>query len=367
MRGVELIKRFDRIKRVVWIVIGTTLALAGLTVTVLAHAESPQDALLRRISDKALRMGDRGPEVAELQQMLLRAGADPGRIDGIFGPLTEAALRQAQTWIGVEADGLAGRNTVTALEQAPAKAATTDRTVAPPAASSSRVVAMMADRAQAPSATLVVLQADAVPALAQSTPVTPATPAAETEPFALTFNGAPDPAVLPQVLQALQRHDMKATFFVTGRAAADQPELLRAIAAAGHEVASNGQEETDIRRLSPAELGAQVRQASRAIAAATGQAPAWFRPPLGLFNQTVRAAAEEAGMQWALWTNVGAPDRPELSPAELVTRLTGAVHPGSVLLLHQDRPATVAALDGLLASLKAQGYRSVTLSDLGGF
>jgi peptidoglycan hydrolase-like protein with peptidoglycan-binding domain len=67
------------------------------------------------LGSRAMRNGNRGWDVAALQYLLQRAGSGPGRADGIFGPLTEAAVRHAQEAAGVGVDGIAGPETVRAL------------------------------------------------------------------------------------------------------------------------------------------------------------------------------------------------------------------------------------------------------------
>ncbi|WP_406414733.1 peptidoglycan-binding protein [Streptomyces sp. NBC_01614] len=61
--------------------------------------------------------GHAGPEVAEAQCLLRRAGISPGGIDGIFGPLTEAAVRRAQQRAGLVVDGIIGPHTWKALRR----------------------------------------------------------------------------------------------------------------------------------------------------------------------------------------------------------------------------------------------------------
>jgi peptidoglycan/xylan/chitin deacetylase (PgdA/CDA1 family) len=337
------------------------LTAGALAATVAAHAESPAEALQRRVAVKALRRGDTGPEVTALQQLLRQVGVDPGKVDGIFGPLTEQAVRQAQVQAGVGVDGLAGRATVGALSAAPVAA---KPAVAPVAASTTTSAMVRASDGvtgpRAPTATLVSYLA-----APESVPENPPEPPAEPDRFALTFNGVPDPNLLPPILEALRRHDMKATFFVYGQTAQEQPDLLRQIVDAGHEIGNNGIQDLDMRRLTPSVMGAQVRASNRAIKEATGQAPVWFRPPRGLATQQVRETARSNGLRWTMWTNVTVTDSAESSPEELAAALESTVYPGAVLMLHQDRPATVAALDGLLAQLAFRGYRGTTLSDLG--
>jgi len=70
------------------------------------------------LGSRAMRRGDRGWDVAALQYLLQRAGSGAGRADGLFGPLTEAAVRRAQEAAGVGVDGIAGPETLRALRGA---------------------------------------------------------------------------------------------------------------------------------------------------------------------------------------------------------------------------------------------------------
>lgn len=64
---------------------------------------------------RAMRLGNNGWDVAALQFLLLRRGYGPGRIDGAFGPLTQAAVLRAQRSLGLAVDGIAGPQTIRAL------------------------------------------------------------------------------------------------------------------------------------------------------------------------------------------------------------------------------------------------------------
>ncbi|HEY9835168.1 MAG TPA: peptidoglycan-binding protein, partial [Stenomitos sp.] len=66
-------------------------------------------------SAPVLRLGDRGPEVTNLQQELRQRGFNPGRVDGVYGSQTQEAVRQFQSTRDLFADGIAGRETLTAL------------------------------------------------------------------------------------------------------------------------------------------------------------------------------------------------------------------------------------------------------------
>ena len=307
-------------------------------------AEAPLSQMLA--GQRALRKGDRGPAVAALQRLLQEQGFDPVLVDGIFGPLTERAVREAQGALGLARDGLAGVQTTSALEArkgrepnvVPAEQITHD------------------DGPRQPTATLILHTAEAAePA--------PASPPVAQEQFALTFNGALDRDLLPGILGRLREHNMKATFFVTAAAANESPDLIAQIAAEGHEIGLGGLSQAPMVGLSEREMRRQLTQGSRALAAAAGRAPAWFRPPQGLVNDRLLGVTKELGLQTTLWTNVAVTDHPDRTPAELAEGLAAAAYPGSVLMIHQDRPRTVETLGPLLDQLTAKGLTSVTLSN----
>jgi murein DD-endopeptidase MepM/ murein hydrolase activator NlpD len=67
------------------------------------------------LGSRVMRSGDRGWDVAAMQYLLQRSGHGPGRADGVFGPLTDGAVRRAQANAGIAVDGLAGPTTIAAL------------------------------------------------------------------------------------------------------------------------------------------------------------------------------------------------------------------------------------------------------------
>jgi peptidoglycan/xylan/chitin deacetylase (PgdA/CDA1 family) len=210
-----------------------------------------------------------------------------------------------------------------------------------------------------PTSTLVVHQV-----IAAAPAEAPLQPAAASAQFALTFNGAPDASLLPGILGALKQYGMHATFFVTGQAAQERPDLVAQIVAAGHEVADGGLSGEAMATLGPRDAKAQLQKAQAAIAKAAGKAPSYFRPPMGAMSQPLADAATALGMQTVLWTNVGVTDDPAADPAQLANRLLDAVYPGSVLMLHQDRPVAATVLDDHLKALAGRSMQSVTLSEL---
>lgn len=341
-------------RRTLWLWILSLTLLVVIPGVVAARSEAAGETVLSRtlIGHKALRLGDRGPAVAALQRLLQARGFDPVKLDGIYGSLTERAVREAQAALGLTRDGLAGVLTVSALEARPAGASAAAAPAATPAARPAVVKADIfhaaGEGAREPSAKLVLHDAPApVPAL-----------------FALTFNGAPDPALLPSLLETLRRHDMKATFFVTGTYAEARPGLLAAIAAEGHEIGLNGWTQEPMTGLTDRQIRLQLTRAQRAVKAAVGREATWFRPPRGMGTDLLTSAAADLGMTATLWTNVAVTDHPDLSPAEMADLLQQVAHAGSVVMVHADRPTTVAAMEPFLKGLAGRGVRSTGMSDL---
>ncbi|MGE5676342.1 MAG: polysaccharide deacetylase family protein [Mycobacterium leprae] len=299
-----------------------------------------------------LKRGDRGEAVRELQNLLKQAGCDPGKVDGIFGPLTENGVKCAQQAFALKVDGVAEPALLTALRTPPAPKVAATTPAAPAAQTGAGATRQVADLVFYPAAG--VESATAPGQAQQQSP----------DLIALTFNGDPDPELLPQILAALKKYGMQATFFIRGAAAEQAPSWVASIAAAGHAVENNGYAALDMTGISQAAMGAQIQRASTAIAKATGRKPAYFRPPSGRFSGQLSRAAAEQGMGLVLWTNVAVTDRAESDPAELADQFAAAAYPGAILMLHQDRPNTVKSLESLLHNLRDHGYQSVTMSRL---
>ncbi|MDB5368469.1 MAG: Polysaccharide deacetylase [Roseomonas sp.] len=185
---------------------------------------------------------------------------------------------------------------------------------------------------------------------------------------ALTFDDGPDPLLTPLALDLLAAQDARASFFLIGAKARRHPELVRAILARGHTVENH----TDTHPLHFAAFGVaaqrrQILRAQAAIEAAGGQAPRYFRPPVGLRSPLLDPVLAGTGLRHASWTRRGA-DGLLSDPARILRRLR-RVAAGDVVLLHDGtwranatgQPPLLTVLPALLARLRAQGLRCVPL------
>jgi peptidoglycan/xylan/chitin deacetylase (PgdA/CDA1 family) len=197
----------------------------------------------------------------------------------------------------------------------------------------------------------------------------PARPGAKR--VALTFDDGPNPDVTPAVLDLLEEHGARASFFCIGREVERHPGLARAIADRGHQVENHSY--THSHRfgfLGPSRLHREIDDAQQAIASATGRRPGLFRAPAGIRNPFVQPALDGLGLQLVSWTRRGF-DTVSRRPARVLSRLLKGLAPGDILLLHDGAPVggpprravALEALPLLLNALAAHGLSSVPVAE----
>jgi peptidoglycan/xylan/chitin deacetylase (PgdA/CDA1 family) len=197
----------------------------------------------------------------------------------------------------------------------------------------------------------------------------PAASAARNE-IALTIDDGPDPEVTPRVLDLLDRHGARATFFCIGQRARRHPELCREIVARGHAVENHSEHHRhNFSLLGMRGFACEIEAGQETLRAITGRTPQFFRAPAGLRNPFLDPVLARLGLRLAAWTRRGFDTRTG-DAAQVVRRLIGDVRAGSILLLHDGNcartadgePVILAVLPALLDAGHAAGLRFVTLS-----
>jgi peptidoglycan/xylan/chitin deacetylase (PgdA/CDA1 family) len=177
--------------------------------------------------------------------------------------------------------------------------------------------------------------------------------------LALTFDDGPSAAVTPQILDVLAREQVKATFFVVGLHVAGNEQILQREHREGHEIGNHSWSHPDLTLLSPEDAQAQIQATQTAISNTGVPAPTVLRPPYGAANDMLLAHNNLSIVRW----NVDPADWQSLDPVKIDQDLLAHVHPGSIVLLHDIYPTTVAALGPALDVLKQQ-YQFLTVSQL---
>ena len=190
----------------------------------------------------------------------------------------------------------------------------------------------------------------------------PDTLALEPKEVVLTFDDGPNPKYTPKVLDALDRHCVKATFFEVGRWAETFPEVTKDIADRGHTIGSHSwSHPPNLGRL-PLDKAKQEIERGFAVlkAAAGGRVAPFFRYPGLNDSPELNTYLAEAGIA-VISCDIGTDDWMNVGAASIVKRtLARLEHKGKgILLFHDRKPATATALPLLLDELKARGYRVV--------
>ncbi len=188
--------------------------------------------------------------------------------------------------------------------------------------------------------------------------------------WALTIDDGPDPEVTPNVLDILDAHHAKATFFCIAERVQRHPHIAAQILARGHSIQNHSHAHPHAFSLwGTRRIEAELRRAQDVLAAHGVQARC-FRAPAGLRNIFLAPVLHRMGLRLVSWTRRGYDTRE--SRAQVVfARLQPAIEGGAILLLHDGhsarnaagRPVVLDVLPMLLDAAHAKGLRSVTLPE----
>ncbi|MGB0065047.1 MAG: polysaccharide deacetylase family protein [Terracidiphilus sp.] len=191
--------------------------------------------------------------------------------------------------------------------------------------------------------------------------------------LALTFDDGPNATWTPRLLDALAKHDVRATFFLLGGRADSQPELVRQMAAAGHTIGNHSWSHPNLARTPAARVREELKQTNDALEQILGKPVRFFRPPYGGRRPAVFRIARELNLTPVLW-NAMASDWIEPSAGQIAANLTRKIdelarggHAANILLHdggHRDpaanRAPSVMAAEMLLDRYAAT-HRFVTV------
>ena len=184
--------------------------------------------------------------------------------------------------------------------------------------------------------------------------------------IALTFDDGPDPEITPKVLDLLDRHQAKASFFCVGDKATAHPDVVREIVRRGHSVENHSLRHSGFFGfLFLGGLRKEIGAAQSAIAAVAGRPPAFFRSPMGIRNPFLDPVIAQLGLTYISWTRRGF-DTIARNPQAVLQRLIRGLAAGDILLLHDRRtgpadPPVLEVLPVLLQNIAAAGLKPVSL------
>ncbi len=189
---------------------------------------------------------------------------------------------------------------------------------------------------------------------------------------ALTFDDGPNEPYTLQVLDILDRHNIKATFFMIGKNVEKFPATAGKVAEAGHVIGNHTYSHRGPLLNTPLQAAKEIQRAEDVIKKATSvNSLCLFRPPYGATSRWVLRQAERGGYVISLWS-VNAGDWRRADPRKITTKVVSEVEEGAIILMHDgrnlaaghDRTSTVTALPGIIVLLKNKGYNFVTIPQL---
>jgi peptidoglycan/xylan/chitin deacetylase (PgdA/CDA1 family) len=189
--------------------------------------------------------------------------------------------------------------------------------------------------------------------------------------LALTYDDGPNDPWTPRLLELLERHSVKATFFVLGRFVVQKPEIARAIVHAGHEVGIHTWDHPNLIFATPSATRSQIERTQSIIFDTTGYHCTLMRPPFGARTPLTVRAIRSLGLTPVMW-NVTCYDWKSISAKKIVAHAERQMRGGDVILLHDggyramgaDRSHSVAASNSIIERYKNRGHAFATISQM---
>ena len=181
--------------------------------------------------------------------------------------------------------------------------------------------------------------------------------------ISITINCAWEASDIDQILDVLDRCNVKTTFFMVGDWVDRFPEQTRKIAEKGHEIANHSNSHPHVNNLNYEQNVEEIKKCTEKIKNITGKEVKLYRCPYGEYNDTVIKAAldnEYKVIQWSIDTL----DYEGLDESQMWERINKNLKNGSIILMHNGTENTANSLEGIIKNIQKKGYNIVKVSDL---
>jgi peptidoglycan/xylan/chitin deacetylase (PgdA/CDA1 family) len=187
---------------------------------------------------------------------------------------------------------------------------------------------------------------------------------------ALTFDDGPDPLATPQVLELLLKHQVKATFFVTGKKAAEHPELIKEILVHGHSIGNHSYSHDNLLMFRRIKTIADEIESAQNVLSDFGIVPLAFRPPVGITGPRLRPALLDSGM-YVVNFSCRAGDGGNRWIKNISKKILKRIRPGDIVVLHDVRPHQQSLymywlneIDLIVSGIKEKGLAVLPLAEI---
>ncbi len=184
--------------------------------------------------------------------------------------------------------------------------------------------------------------------------------------IALTVDDGPWPETTEQMLDIFKENDIKATFFWIGKSLETSPDIARRVVAQGHAIGNHTWHHW-YDPMDAATAASEIDRTAKLIYETTGVKTTYFRPPGGVLTNGLAKYAKEQNYSVVMWSVTSADTDSRAQPEAFVENVLKNAKPGAIVLMHDgggDRSRTIKALPEMIAGLKKEGYRFVTIPEL---
>ena len=177
---------------------------------------------------------------------------------------------------------------------------------------------------------------------------------------ALTFDDGPRADTTSVLLDGLQARSVSATFFLIGEQIPGNEDLLRRMAAEGHQIGNHTYSHAILEDAADNAIVEEIHKTEVLLTDVLGTDTYWLRPPYGMVDRARTSLIKTPMIFWSL-----DPEDWRVLDAEKVTdTIVHSVQPGDIILLHDFYPTSVKAALQVIDRLQPQGYEFVTVEDL---
>jgi len=175
----------------------------------------------------------------------------------------------------------------------------------------------------------------------------------------LTFDDGPHPVATPIVLNILQERRIKATFFLSGRAAKEHQSLVKEVESEGHSIGVHGFNHTRSMAWSKQITLTEIQQTEEAIALSGARAANIFRPPYGFFTWNTISAIRELHYRLIMWTTSSGDFRKNWTDERVRVTAMAKLSAGTILLMHDNeltKSRVQNVLPRIISNIQERGF-----------
>lgn len=185
----------------------------------------------------------------------------------------------------------------------------------------------------------------------------------EEKKIAFTMNCAWSAEDIEDIVETLKNNEVKITFFMVGDWVDKNPEAVKKIHEAGHEIGNHSNTHPHVTKLTYEQNLEEIEKCSQKIKQLTGQKPTLYRAPYGEYNEDVVKVSFENGYYPIQW-NKDTLDYQALTGEQMWKRIGNNLQNGDIILSHNGTSHTADSLDMLIKNIKEKGFEIVKVSDL---